>query len=65
MGSILWGLRGACGWFFGVPETNVGSRDVASQPCFAVPRRTEAVWLRSRALSSRPKLTPASPIVAL
>ena len=26
--------------------------------------RTEAVWLRARALSSRPKLTPASPIVA-
>ena len=31
----------------------------------AVPRRTEAVWLRARALSSRPTLTPASPIVAL
>jgi hypothetical protein len=30
----------------------------------AQPRRTEAVWLRARALSSRPKLTPASPIVA-
>ena len=27
-------------------------------------RRTEAVWLRARALSSRPKLTSASPIVA-
>ena len=29
-----------------------------------MPRRTEAVWLRARALSSRPKLNPASPIVA-
>ena len=26
-----------------------------------MPRRTEAVWLRARALSSRPKLAPASP----
>jgi len=31
--------------------------------CHAAPY--EAVWLRARALSSRPKLTPASPIVAL
>jgi hypothetical protein len=30
----------------------------------ATPHATEAVWLRARALSSRPKLTPTSPIVA-
>ena len=29
--------------------------------CHAAPY--EAVWLRARALSSRPKLTPASPII--
>jgi hypothetical protein len=39
-------------------------RDFVTEFSQAVPRRTEAVWLRARALSSRPKLTPASPIVA-
>jgi len=40
------------------------AREFVTEFSGGVPRRTEAGWLRARALSSRPKLTPASPIVA-
>ena len=42
----------------------LSSREVVTEFSAAVPRRTGAVWLRARALSSKLKLTPATHTVA-